>query len=45
MFDLNAVDPDIRRFLSEMQEAWKKHPPFETLSLSLIHISEPTRPY
>lgn len=32
MFDLNAVDPDIRRFLSEMQEAWKKHPPFETLS-------------
>jgi acetyl esterase len=31
MFDMDAVDPDIRRFLNEMREAWKQHPPLETL--------------
>ena len=37
--DKNPDDPDAERLFKEVQEA------YAVLSLSLIHISEPTRPY
>jgi len=30
--DMNALDPDIRRFVLEMREEWSKYPPFDSLS-------------
>ncbi len=30
--DMNALDPDIRRFVMEMREEWSKYPPFDSLS-------------
>lgn len=30
--NMNAIDPDIRRFVMEMREAWKNYPPLSAMS-------------
>jgi acetyl esterase len=31
--DMTALDPELRRFVTEMREEWSKYPPFESLSI------------
>lgn len=37
--DLDAIDPDIRRFLAQMREDWTRFPPFASLSVAEQRIA------